>query len=84
MERRRSNQVNALWAQVLQLPECGRVVWRWKTTIGILLPKLARMLAETAYGTQVLALHRDRIAGFEPVADAKPLARLRARRGLAG
>jgi hypothetical protein len=56
---------------------------RREATIGILLPKLAGMLAETADGARVLTLHRDRIAWFEPVTDPKSLAWLGPRRGLA-
>src|SRR2546426_10398579 len=56
---------------------------RWReATIGIFLPKLAGVLAKPAHRAQVLALHRDRIAGLEPVADPKPLTRLGPWRGL--
>src|SRR3989442_4523901 len=56
---------------------------RWReATIGIFLAKLAGVLAKPAHRAQVLALHRDRIAGLEPVADPKPLTRLGPRRGL--
>src|SRR2546426_902708 len=43
---------------------------RWReATIGIFLPKLAGVLAKPAHRAQVLALHRDRIAGLEHVDD---------------
>src|ERR1700737_53820 len=76
MERQRPNQVNALWPQVLELPERARVVRRREAAIGIFLAKLAGVFAETAHGARVLALHWERIAGLEPVADPKALARL--------
>src|SRR2546428_82660 len=56
---------------------------RWReSTIGIFLSKLAGVLAKPAHRAQVLALHRDRIAGLEPVAGPKPLTRPGPLRGL--
>jgi hypothetical protein len=79
---RRANQVNALWPQVFQLPECAGVVGRREATIRIFLAKLARVLAETAHRAHVLTLDRYRIAGLEAVADAIAPAGLGPGRGL--
>jgi hypothetical protein len=56
---------------------------RREATIGVFLPKLAGVFAETAHRAQVLALHWDWIARFEPVTDSISFARLRSRGGLA-
>src|SRR2546430_14672315 len=57
------------------------MVWGREATLGIFLPKLAGVLAKPADRARVLALHRDRIAGLEAVADPILPARLGPWRG---